>query len=231
MKARLIALMLPALALGACAEQHPVDAVPGVHAQRLAPSTSDIAASCSGQSPTLATALPSDGLYVVTATVREIVDGAERPYGWLSAPADVDVSRLTRPDFDGRKAVAACAGMALKTVVVRSGGASAVEYALEVAPAPGEGSVLPADAHRVRGSLTMSTDHVFERVGFSMGGRDFVAYVAADAGPGLERERAHAAYKAADEAMAKGYGTMLPDERPGRTLDDVAAAAAHNRRN
>lgn len=218
----LSAVTLPLLALSACAQGPIIDRPGTAHAQRLAPSSSMIGEACDGHHPTHGLRLRGHSLLHVTARVNEVVGGREVLFAQGAAPADFATSAFPRPVFmarqDGR---AACAGVALKTVVRKErGGPMVVAWDLEVAMPNGER--VPADAWRVQGETTVEDGKGARRVGFSGGGRDFVAYIAATPGPAwIAAERTRAGQAAAAATFVPAVGRALPDELPGRTLDDV----------
>lgn len=217
---KLAAAIIPLVALVACAQGPIIDRTDSSHAQRLAPDVSMLGEACDGHHPTHGVRLRGHSLLLVSARVNEVIGGREVAFAQGAAPADFATSALPRPIFmvrgDGR---AACAGVALRTVVRQDrDGPMMLAWDLELGLPGGR---IPADAWRVRGETPVRDGSGSTRMGFSADGRDFVAYVSTTQGPAwLAAERIRAG-RAAAVHSTPSVGRPLPDEQPGRTLDDV----------
>lgn len=195
--------------------------------QRLAPDNSMIGPACNGIASDEGLKLSGHAWSYVDVTIVQRDGAGFKPYAEGAAPADFNVTTFPRPIYSTGTGALACSGLAMKTIIRRDGyedtAGMHVDFDLEVAPTPGNGGTrLPADPTRVRGRFELTRGYGDGQVAFSAGGRELVATLHAHPGPEFRRAEVRSTSAAANppESFA-GRAKLLPDEQPGRTLDDV----------
>ncbi len=184
---------------------------------------------CRNTDPARGLALPGAALYDVTAVLSD-ASGHTVARAW--APANRGPSRSVRLDRFPSRGSALCGGESLETEVVRAAGGDILRWRLDVgAPDADRGGV---SVSSYRGEIPISDP---ARGGLwegdvLFGGRRLALSVSAARGPAGLREDARGPATAARRGLG---GSPLPDERSGRTLEEMrgdasrrAAGAARN---
>jgi hypothetical protein len=221
MKSVNIFASLLALGLSGCQTTYIADS----QAQRLDPTTSFIATACSGENPTSSQELRGHSLMYLSASIHTIVaNSISMPYASIASPVDYADSRMTQIRFEP-SAMARCSGTSLQTKLVRELGRVWLDYDLEIAPDTLVGKTDPiSNSWRFRGRIKVNptTASGYSHQNFQAFGREFVVDLNVTPGPiWLKEIHDLRAKEASEKAESMSYGKPLPDEMPGRTLEDV----------
>lgn len=212
-------VVLAALLLAGCQAAPlpaPVDHVPGVRSERLAPGTSMLGEACDGHDPEMGLRVKGQSLVYVDVDIRLIANGTETPYAHGAAPGDYSGSQVASPRRGGVPS-SSCPGVALRTHVFAGDHGFTLDYDVELAPATGG----PAPAWRVQGRFPLALDGSgSKRFGFRAGGRAFAAYITSIPGPLWLADPVTRDVRGIVDEPVKSWGSPLPDEIPGRTLQE-----------
>ena len=227
MTPKTLASMMLTLAACSCAPPSVFTIAHTGQEQRLDPGNSMLGPACDGTAPDGGIRMSGHAWSYVDVTVAARDGAGFRPYATGAAPADFGVTRFPRPLHSSVGGHVSCSGIAMKTVVRRDGYGDQdglhLDFDLEVAPTIGDGATrLPVDPTRVRGMFPLVGGYGDGQIAFDVGGREMVATLHVHPGPEYRRAEVRAVAAAANPPEAFGNRAKpLPDEKPGRTLDDV----------
>lgn len=222
------AAALLATCLGACSGPVQQDITyQGRHAQELAASNSMLGEACDGHDARHSLRLSGNTFLTADFDINRVIFGAEVPFAHIAGPVTKGTSQMAHPVFSGQHGPEACSGAAIRTIVRRENGAVYVDWVLELASALPKDELRPADPWRVTGRTHVADDgYARDTVAFTAEGNPMIAHLRI--APGVawitfqNKERSDA-YEALHPSPQ--VASQLPDERPGRTLEDVTNPA------
>ena len=224
---KVAAALLTASTLAACSPPPAPIVYQGQHAQETMPSNTMLGEACDGHD--YAHSLRMSGNTYLTAdfTVTEVTGGMEVPYTRIASPVGKEDVQMVRPEFSGGYGPEACGGAAVRAVYRWENDQAFVDWVLELAPAPSGYSRRPADPWRVRGRTPVPrTGYATGQVAFEIAGRPMIARVQFKPGRiWIEQQNEYRAKRLEELHPVPRVAAPLPDERPGRTLDDVTNPA------
>jgi hypothetical protein len=229
MRLPLAAALLASAALCACAKTTVVDTAvhQARHAQELSPSNSMLGEACDGHDASDSVRLPGHTRFYVHADVFDLSGGTRRRAVLIAGPADEGLSQVAHPAFTGVPGQSSCGGHALRTFARRENGALYLDWALELAPPPGQpGATTPWEVSG-RSRFDTATGTASGETAFVAFGTPMLVRIAASPGPvWVAEKRAELARAAIARHPYPSFAAPLPDERPGLTLDDVTRPGA-----
>ncbi len=224
-KSAITAALMLTTALAACSPQ--VLVYQGRHAQKLDPMNSMIGRACDGLDN--GTQLQLSGSTWLTADfhVASVDAGFEHPYGAISGSVTRGISQMVAPIYSGHEKVAECTGMAVRTIVRRERSNVFMDWTLELTPPLDQTVGLPADPWTVSGhTLIPASGYADDMVAFHLAGRPMIVRLKVSPGTvWVEKQNAERIKEMNATHPMSDVATPLPDEQPGRTLEDATNPA------
>lgn len=216
------AALLAAMGASACSSDPEHVVLDGSHAQRMESGGSMLGEACDGHDHSASTRLSGRSYLYVGARLTQIgSEGWEKPHSSIVGPASRGAAQqIARPVFSGQPGKASCSGLALRTRVTRENGDLFLDWRVEIGVPGGD----PAEPWRVSGRSPIDEAQGTASAlrSFHVAGTPMILRINATPGPVFAAERvARESLEAQARHPAPAFASPLPDERPGRTLEDV----------
>ena len=213
MRKSLSIISLSCLLLTAC-QQSVVTTIDPVHAQSTESSNSIIGEACDGHDHFQGVKLSGNTRFVLTADIRDVSSGQPAPMMTLKAPIYEGISRLPAISYVPNH----CQGGALKTEAYYEDGKLYVDYVVEVQPS---GVNKPSIINN-RILVNQDTGLGRDSYGFKIQNASYAINLSVAPGPLWDVEQNEKKIQQDEKDFENaGFAKPLPDERPGRTLQDV----------